>query len=350
VTDARLEQDGQYATASGIGLDLDGGKAYLTNGFSTVEPAPFLRAMGPKIAEVMAPYKFDHPPAVHAYGTIPLAEEVPADLHFKVDGGPFHWMQFNLDHVSGGVDWVSNMVALTNVQGAFYHGRISGEAVFDCSPVEGNLVAFNAQVTDADLHSLVADLHTATNHLEGRLTGVLDITHANTADPHSWNGGGQVDLRDGLIWEIPIFGFLSPVLDTFQKGWGQSRVDRGSATFTITNSLIHSDNLLFRAPAVQIEYRGTVDFSGQVNATVQAQLLRGMPLVGPLLSIALAPFTKLFEYKVTGTLTNPKSEPQYDITKLIMIPLNPFQSLRQLGSSDNSSSTNSTAQPLKPSP
>jgi hypothetical protein len=345
LTDARVEQDGRYATASGIGVDLDGAKAYLTNGFSTVEPMPFLQAIGPKVAEVMAPYQFGQPPTVHAYGTIPLADDVPADLHFKVDGGPFHWMQFHLDHVSGGVDWVSNMVALTNVQGIFYGGRISGAAVFDCSPAEGNLFSFNTQVIDADLHTLVADLHAATNHLEGRLTGELDITHGNTADPHSWNGGGQVDLRDGLIWEIPIFGFLSPVLDTVQKGWGQSRVDRGSATFTITNSLIHSDNLLFRAPAVQIEYRGTVDFSGQVNATVQAQLLRGMPLVGPLLSLALSPFTKLFEYKVTGTLTHPKSEPQYDITKLLMVPLNPFQALRQLAPSGTSSATNAPASP-----
>ena len=345
VTDARLEQGSQYATASAIGVDLDGAKAYLTNGFSTLEPAPFFRAIGPKVADVMDAYQFGQPPTVHAYGTIPLADDVPADLHFKVDGGPFHWLQFNLDHISGGVDWVSNFVALTNVQGAFYGGRISGDAAFDCSPAEGNLVAFNTQVTDADLHTLVADLAVKTNHLEGRLTGVLDITHANTADPRSWNGGGQVDLRDGLIWEIPIFGFLSPVLDSVQKGWGQSRVDRGSATFTITNSIIHSDNLLFRAPAVEIEYRGIVDFSGRVDATVQAQLLRGMPLVGPLLSIALSPFTKLFEYKVTGTLSQPRSEPQYDITKLLLAPLTPFQAPKPTAPPDASSATNAPAPP-----
>ncbi len=346
VTDARLEQGAQYATASAISMDLDGAKAYLTNGFSTLDPVPFFRAIGPKVAEVMAPYQFGQPPTAHIYGTIPLADDVPADLHFKIDGGPFHWMQFNLARISGGVDWVSNFVALTNVQGSFYGGRISGTAAFDCSPAEGNLFAFDTQVTDADLHTLVSDLTSKTNHLEGRLTGELDITHGNTADPHTWNGGGQVDLRDGLIWEIPIFGFLSPVLDSIQKGWGQSRVDRGSATFTITNSVIRSDNLLFRAPAVQIEYRGTVDFSGQVNATVQAQLLRGMPLVGPLLSIALSPFTKLFEYKVTGTLTNPKSEPLYDITKLLVAP---FQSSKPAPPPDTSSSTNTPVVP-KPNP
>jgi AsmA-like C-terminal region len=348
VTDARVEQGSHYATATGLGLNLNAAQIYLTNGFSTIEPVPFFRAIGPQVTEVMSPYHFGQPPTVQAYGTIPLAENVPADLHFKVDGGPFNWLKFNLDHISGGVDWVGDKVTLTNVQGAFYQGRISGAAAIDCSPDEGAICSFQTQVTDADLHTLMADVYPGTNHLEGRLTGLLDITHANTVDPQSWQGGGQVDLRDGLIWEIPIFGILSPVLEKFQKGWGQSRVDRGEATFTITNSIIHSDNLLFRSPAVQIEYRGTVDFSGRVDATVQAQLLRGLPLVGPLLSIAFSPFTKLFEYKVTGTLTNPKSEPLYDLTKLLMIPLNPIHTLEQMVPSEPSPGTNTppvTTQP-----
>ena len=348
LTDARLEQGSQYATVAALGVDLPAKLAYLTNGFSTLDPAPFFRTIGPQVVDVMDPYHFGQPPTVHAYGTIPLAPEAQPDLHFLVDGGPFNWAQFNLDHISGGVDWVGKRVALTNVQGAFYGGRISGTAAFDCTPHDGAYFSFDTQVTDADLHSLVADLMPETNHLEGRLTGELDVTSGYTVDLHSWNGGGQVDLRDGLIWEIPIFGFLSPVLDKFQKGWGHSRVDQGSATFTITNSIIHSDNLVFRSPTVEIEYRGTVDFAGQVDATVQAQLLRGMPLVGPLLSLALSPFTKLFEYKVTGTLTHPQSEPQYDITKLLMIPLNPIQTLRQMVPNQSPPATNAPPAPAAP--
>jgi len=87
-----------------------------------------------------------------------------------------------------------------------------------------------------------------------------------------------------------------------------------------------------------------------VDAVVQAQLLRGMPLVGPLLSLALSPFTKLFEYKVTGTLSAPKSEPQYDLTKLLMAPLNPMQTLRQMTPPDTSSATNTPPPPPQPGP
>ncbi len=341
VTDARVEQGGGHMSASGIGVDPVAKMAYLTNGFSEgADAEPFVRVLGPKIYEIMSPYYFGQPPTVHAHGTIPLAEDVPPDLHFTVDGGPFNWLHFNLDHISGGVDWVGKRLSFTNVNGLFYSGHIAGTAVFDFGPEKGADFALALRVGDADIHTMLGDLVLGTNHLEGRLTGNLDITRANTSDFKSWNGGGQLDLRDGLIWEIPIFGIFSPVLDTFQKGWGQSRVDRGNATYTITNGVIHSDSLVFRSSAVELQYRGKVDFSGHVDATVQAQLLRGMPLVGPLLSLALSPFTKLFEYKVSGTLADPKSEPLYDVTKLLMIPLNPVQTFRDMVPGQISAPTN----------
>jgi hypothetical protein len=254
-------------------------------------------------------------------------------------------MRFNLDHISGGVDWEGKRVNLTNVQGAFYQGSIAADAQFDFSPHEGADFSFDTKVTNADLHALIADLTAGTNHLEGRLTGELHITNAASTDLQSWNGGGRIDLENGLLWEIPIFGIFSPVLDTIQKGWGESRADRGSATFTITNSVIHSDDLWFRAPAVEMQYQGTVDFKGRVDAIVRARLLRELPLVGPVLSLALSPVMILFEYKVTGTLAEPKSEPQHDFTKLLLLPFNPFQNTRQTMPGDVSPGTNAPAPP-----
>ncbi len=350
VTDARVEQGAQYMTASAIGVEPAAKKAYVTNGFSTLEPAPFFKIIGPKVTEAMEPYHFAQPPTVRAYGTIPLSEDLrAADLHFTVDGGPFNWMRFNLDHISGGVDWVGKRTSLTNVQGTFYGGQMAATADFDFSPHEGAVFSFDAKVTDADLHALIADVSTATNHLEGRLTGELNIARADSTDLHTWNGGGQVELRNGLLWEIPIFGIFSPVLDAFQKGWGESRADRGSATFSITNSVIHSDDLQLQAPAIEMWYQGTVDFAGRVDATVQARLLRQTPLLGPMLDLALAPFTKLFEYQVTGTLSEPKSEPRYKATQLLLMPFNPFQALRQMMPGDVSPGTNAPA-PSRQSP
>ena len=78
---------------------------------------------------------------------------------------------------------------------------------------------------------------------------------------------------------------------------------------------------------MRLQYRGTLDFEGRVNARVEAGLLRDMWLLGPIVSTVLWPVTKLFEYKVTGTLDDPKAEPVYLIPKVMLLPFQ-FRSIR----------------------
>jgi hypothetical protein len=72
-----------------------------------------------------------------------------------------------------------------------------------------------------------------------------------------------------------------------------------------------------------------VDLQSRVNAHVTAQLLRDTWVLGPLVSTALWPVSKLFEYKITGTLEKPESEPVY-IPKLLLMPLHPIRSLQEI--------------------
>jgi hypothetical protein len=40
--------------------------------------------------------------------------------------------------------------------------------------------------------------------------------------------------------------------------------------------------------------------------------------------------TKLFEYKMTGTLDQPKAEPLYVLPKILLLPFHPFRTLKEL--------------------
>jgi hypothetical protein len=42
------------------------------------------------------------------------------------------------------------------------------------------------------------------------------------------------------------------------------------------------------------------------------------------------PVTKLFEYKVTGTLSDPHPEPLYLLPKIVLMPFHPFRTLKDL--------------------
>ena len=186
----------------------------------------------------------------------------------------------------------------------------------------------------------MADLSTRTNHLEGRLSGHLVVSHANSTDWRTVNGLGRAQLRDGLIWEMPFFGVLSPALDAVVPGLGSSRMSEGSARFAITNGVIFSDSLEMRSLTMRLQYTGTVDLEERVEARVTADLLRDTWVVGRVISLALWPVSKLFEYKITGTLSQPKSDPVYIIPKIIMLPLHPIGTLGSLFQSDLSGNTN----------
>jgi hypothetical protein len=53
-------------------------------------------------------------------------------------------------------------------------------------------------------------------------------------------------------------------------------------------------------------------------------------VLGPVVNLALWPVTKFFEYKITGTLAEPKSEPLYVPARVLLMPLHPFRTLEDL--------------------
>lgn len=343
----RLWRGTQTVTAAGIRTDFNTQRIYFTNGFSTVDPAPLTHAIGPVVEKAMAPYHFLEAPTVRFAGYVPLHDANDVDIRFDGLAGPFASLRFKVPQIAAHVHWFSNTLTLTNVTADFYAGTGKGWARFVFPEEPGAQFTFSVNTTNTDLRLLMADLSTQTNNLEGRFNLELVITDANTDDMRSWNGFGHAQLRDGLIWDIPIFGVLSKPLDTIVPGIGHSRVAKGSANFIIANSVIRSDDLEMRAPTMRLQYRGTSDFDGQVKARVTAEPLRDTPILGALMNVALWPVAKLFEYRITGTLAEPKLEPVF-IPKILMLPLSPLRTLEELFTPPATKSPPETKQPNGP--
>lgn len=323
---ARGEQRGALTS---VDVDFRTKTLYLTNGDSTIDPMVIARAVGEKTTEALEPYEFLQPPTAHVEGAINVGGQKLADLRVHVSGGPFHWWKFNVPQIAGDVHWLNQSLLLTNVTGDFYGGSVAGMAAFDFTPKQGNEFHFEMQATNASLDALLADLAGNSNRLEGRVSGRLLVTRADTHDIMSWQGRGDVTLRDGLLWEIPVFGVFAPVLNAMWPNLGSGRASDGAATFTISNSIVRTDNLELRSPIMRLKYRGAVDFAGKLDARVEAELLRNTWVIGPVVSTVLWPITKALEYQVTGNLQQPQIEPVY-IPKVFLMPFSPIQSLREL--------------------
>ena len=336
-TNPRLWRGAQTMTADRITLDFNRRLISFKNGYSTTEPELVARAIGPKTGEIMEPYHFLQPPTVLVEGRVPLrdvneARDVDdADLTFNIVGGvPFQCLKLRAARVTGTIHWLGETLILTNIAAELYGGAGNGFANFDFRvPHEGADYQFTAAVTNVHLRALAADLSPTTNHLEGTLSGWLVVTRADSRDWRTLDGFGQARLRDGLIWDIPLFGILSPVLNAVSPGLGNSRATDASAAFAITNGVIFSDPLEMNTAMTRLEYSGTVDLRENVNARVTAQLLHNVWGIGPVISTIFTPVTKLFEYKVTGTLTDPKKEPVY-VPKFFLLPLHPIRTFEEL--------------------
>jgi hypothetical protein len=340
--DVKLQRGKERLNAEGLLVDLRTEKIYLTNGFSTADPEAVTRAIGAHVWRAIEPYRFSNIPTVRAHGIIPIRDDNLADLYLDISGGPFHWWRFNVQGIAGNVHWTGQAVTLSNVVADLYGGRLAGSAMFHLNPGQETGYQFELETTNILLQALMADLSTSTNRLEGRVNGTLVITKGNTDDWKSNYGYGDVNLRDGVIWDIPLFGIFSPVLDSISPGLGSSRANSGVCTFFITNGVIRSDDLEIRSPAMRLAYHGTVDLQQQVRARVEAELLRDMWLVGPIVSTMFWPVTKMFEYGVTGSLAEPKTKPVYLIPKILLFPFHPIRSLKGLKSEDSNSNRTNT--------
>jgi len=333
----RLWRGTQTMTADTITLDFNRKLIFFTNGFSSADPEAVARAIGPKTGEILEPYHFLQPPTVRVEGCAPLRDinspedTDDADLSFDIVGGvPFRCLKLRATKLTGTVHWLGQTLILTNVAAELYGGSGNGFASFDFRvPHEGADYHFTASVTNINLHLFAADLTSPTNHLEGTLDGLIVVTRADTRDWWTPDGFGRAHLRNGLIWDIPLFGILSPVLNAIMPGLGNSRATEAQAKFTMTNGMINSDSLEIDTSMTRLQYSGTVDLREHVNANVTAQLMHNIWGVGPVISTIFYPVTKLFEYKVTGTLQDPKKEPVY-VPKFLLLPLHPFRTVQEL--------------------
>lgn len=332
-------------TTPSAGIDLRLSRLYVTNVLSTMNPYVATSVIGPETRAAIEPYRFAKPPTVRLNGSMHLSDISVTDLHFEIAGGPFSYWKFNLPAVTGSVHWVTNTLTITNVQADFYGGKLKWDGFFDFAKVVSTDFRFKGDFTDAKMDLLMKDLVSSTNRSEGILTGSLNVTAANSDDWKSWQGYGYATLHDGFLWDVPMFGVFSSILNTVRPGLGSSRASRGTATYTITDSVIETRDLELFEPTMRLRYEGTVDFDGVVNARVEADLFRNTWFVGRIVSLALLPFTKLFEYKVTGTLNDPKTEPLYFLPKVMLFPLHPFRTLKGLFGGDETKPA-----PAKPTP
>ena len=141
-----------------------------------------------------------------------------------------------------------------------------------------------------------------------------------------------------------MFGVLSPLLNAMSPGLGDSRAREATAIFNVADGKVFSDDLEIHSTGVRLLYRGSISMKKQINGRVEADLLHDTPLFGTVLSVVMTPLGKVFEYQITGPLTQPTFKPLY-VPKFLMMFLRPFHTLKTLLPEDKPEPPSPTAAP-----
>ena len=328
-SDVQLRSQGA-ATFPGAALDLATLRLGFTNATTTLAPLRVARIIGPKAAKVMSNYLFATPPTTTINGVVGIGTNRAAtDLRISAVAPRFHWWRLGLTNASADLRFVGETLLLTNLVTDLHGGSATATLFFDWSPLEpGSIVRGDVNVTNIQLAGLMRALSPASNRLDGLVVGHASFL-GYSANTNSWSGSGQMLLRDGFLWDLPMFGIFSPLLDAVSPGAGQARFKDGQMTFTATNSVLTTHDLEVRSPTMRLAYRGTVDIASRLDARMEAELFRDAPVIGPLINFVLTPFTKLFVYEIHGTARKPIAEPRY-VPKFLLAPLRPLKTIRAL--------------------
>ena len=342
-----LEAGVQKMHADAVRIDWPGDRIYFINARGTAKPQAIANAIGPLQAHIMEPYHFLAPANAVVNGYAPLRDPTNADLNFKaLKPVQVEILNVRSTNLLGEIHWVGQTMVLSNLTASLYGGTGTGLVNFDFTPHGGAYFSFVADLQDIDLHGLAVDLSTGTpsnylEHVEGRVSGHFVVTSGFSEDWRSCNGYGSMKLRDGLLWDVPVFGLLSPVFNRVSPGLGNIRATDASAQFFMTNGVIATDNLQIHTMQMLLQCNGTVDLKGNLRAHFSSELLHDVPGIGPLFTVFTWPVGKLFECKVTGTWDKPKIRSQYLNVpqKFLDIFLHPIQSLEHLETNRNRNKT-----------
>jgi hypothetical protein len=271
---------------------------------SSLNPAEVIFWIDPKVSNTVAPYKFRRPPSVTANGLYQFHGGKNTRLEIKVEGANgmdyvFLGKTLPFDRISARLLFTNDRLQITDLRGALLSGTVRGNA--DIS-LARNDPRYRANISVSEIYfPLLTDLYYNYKTALGLLNGTYDFTGLGS-DARTMRGRGTVEVTNGDVFAIPIFGPLSGILNRILPRSGYSIAHKASAKFKIDQGIIHTDDFDADGTLFSMLGHGDVHF---LDDKLDFNLRLNMK--GP--GVLLTPVYKLLEYAGTGSLKKPDWRP-----------------------------------------
>jgi hypothetical protein len=300
----RVTRDEGVGTGA-FAYDSGRNEVRLTNVQTTLKPSEAIMWIEPRFWEHVTPYRFHRVPHVTTNGVVQFGGGKQTHLQIDVDapGGmdyTFIDQILPFERVAGQLLFTDDRLQILGLKAALFSGGVTGGA--DISLAKGD-PHYTAQIAveKANFPSLT-DLYFKYKTSQGALSGRFDFA-GRGGDARFLKGEGNVEVTEGNVFAIPIFGPLSELLNKVFAGAGYSVAHEATAPFTIKNGVIHTDKLKVAGNLFSMVGHGDVNFlQNKLDFDIR------IDAAGP--GAVLTPLYKLFEYHGEGSLTKPIWRPK----------------------------------------
>ena len=283
---------------------------------TSLQPLPMVRMVGILTNLLTQHITFDGATTVTAEGIVDYSgAHANTDLKGTVQADHVGFERFDCDSGSCDVRMVGDQVTLTNIEASVYGGTASGNIVVTAPPRGQQQTDFQAdiQLSNADFGRFMkyASTNDSKREYSGRLFGDLVIHGVSGKEcKKTLNGGGRVEIRDGRVFLLPVFGGLSRLMTRIIPGLDfVLRQSDAGMDFTVENGRVETDKVVVEGDVLSLKGKGAYALGGELDFDVQVKLMNEHSLVSKLVRVLTYPISKLFEFRLKGTLDDPSWYP-----------------------------------------
>lgn len=218
--------------------------------------------------------------------------------------GAITMKNLTLEHWNSEFKYFQDYLLLHNMTGSFYNGELDGNLVLDTSDYgayKGSII-----IKEASLKSLEQALNeNPQTQSPSTMSGFLNAEvsfQGNRYSTDTMTGKGRILLKDGEIWQMPIF---LAMLDIFSLP-SRPAFREGEVQFGIHSNQINITSLRLESSLISISGSGNISLDGEIALTLlthfSTDLIPRIPFVDRVWSNISS---DIFSLSVRGTLNKP---------------------------------------------
>ncbi len=258
----RVARDEGVATGTFV-YDFAHHETRLSNVVSGLRPTEAIYWIDPKLLKVVTPYKFQKPPTITTSGVYQFRGGKNTRLEVNVDspgrnGLYFSWQNSAFDRINAKLLLTDDRLQISELNGAIFAGTVRGSA--DLSLAKNDQRYRAAMTVDHVDFPKLTDLYFKYKTAVGLMNGHYEWTGMGS-DARTMNGKGEVEVRNGDVFAIPLFGPLSDILNKIMPGVGYRVARKGNMSFTIKDGVIRTSDFHVDGGTFGMVGEGTPIFS-----------------------------------------------------------------------------------------